>query len=401
MSVEVHANIVIALAPWDVKRLGEPCDWVALMISNIQRAHFAGKLKKRDYWITKYLGSHHARYAATVAAYNAMSPKARPAFEKIVGIAGSLNPWLGTNEPVNVRFKVKPNGNYRTIMDFGIENRALQYLIYPILRATAQLHPNQYGLKGVSCAVSRARDLIVAGYVWGTETDIANCFPSFEMDKVCNLIPLPKSVIENVIFSTHLNLVSPQLGAIFGVAEGSDDHNIVTDYLAAARRGIPQGSAISNLIADICLAKPLGSLPASACIDAYADNTLCLAKDVEEAVSMHQALWVAIKAAPVGLLQPKLTAIVEPGKPFDFLGYTLINQHGQVKISAKERHLEEFHQRWLQGVRKIKKASGAILKKRRRRELRRFVVSWTGARPLADNIKSFRVEWLKKLESDL
>ena len=116
---------------------------------------------------------------------------------------------------------------------------------------------------------------------------------------------------------------------------------------------------------------------------------------------MHQALWVAIKAAPVGLLQPKLTAIVEPGKPFDFLGYTLINQHGQVKISAKERHLEEFHQRWLQGVRKIKKASGAILKKRRRRELRRFVVSWTGARPLADNIKSFRVEWLKKLESDL
>jgi hypothetical protein len=319
MSVEFHVNTVIALAPWDVKRLGEPCDWVALMMSNIQRAHFAGKLRKRDYWITKYLSSHHARYAATVAAYNAMSPKARPAAEKLSGIAISLNPWLGTKEPVNVRFKIKSNGSPRPIMGFGIENRALQYLIYPILRATAQLHPNQYGLKGVSCAVSQARDLIAAGHVWGTETDIANCFPSFEMDKVANLIPLPKSVIENVIFSKHLNLRSPQLGALVGYAEDGGDHPVVTEHLAAARRGIPQGSAVSNLIADICLAKPLGSLPLSACTVAYADNTLCLAKSEEEAVSMHEALWVAIKAAPVGLLQPNFTAIVKPGEPFEFL----------------------------------------------------------------------------------
>jgi hypothetical protein len=89
---------------------------------------------------------------------------------------------VGTKENAVVNMKEKgSNGGYRLPMDFGIENRSLQYLLVPLLEATADLHPEQYLTRGgVPAAIDRVKELMLDGYVWTIESDITDCFPSFE-----------------------------------------------------------------------------------------------------------------------------------------------------------------------------------------------------------------------------
>ena len=78
----------------------------------------------------EYLNSMDARYAATLVAYNQLKPHLRPNAKCLFGIAQSLDPWNGSDEAVYLRFQPK-KGNpdeFRPILDFGIEHRALQYL---------------------------------------------------------------------------------------------------------------------------------------------------------------------------------------------------------------------------------------------------------------------------------
>lgn len=383
------------LEPWGSSCLEVLPERTLRLLKRIHLAHSMGKRKKQDYLSKDYLNTDEAKSVATQLAYRALRRGEKRTPDELKTIARSLDAWKGTTEAVEVRFKRKPNGDYRPIMEFGIENRALQYLILPILRVFAQLQSCQYGMRGNHAAITRVKSLLTEGYVWGTQTDISECFPSFEMERVMSLIPLPKEVVENVIFSKHFNLTSSQLGTMFGPPElGDEESPLIVESLDEARRGIPQGSAVANLVAEMMLALPLASLNASPSVTAFADNTLCLAKDEKSAVSMKETLWAAIKAAPVGLLRPKLVNLVEPGGSFNFLGHHFKWVNGKLEVRPTEEHAHEFQLRWQRGLRRIKTANGAILRQRRARELRKYVKSWTGARMLCDGMDSLRAERL-------
>ena len=166
----------------------------------IARAWAAGDARTANFLTTKYLQSHEARLAAVGRARRKLPFWKRPSPKSLPGIAAGLNAFSGTNEPASVEIIPKgTNGDYREVVNFGIKNRSLQYLIAPLLKATSQLHPQQFGSKGVPEAIDLVWELMKSGHVWTFETDIQNCFPSFEGENLHNMLRLPKRVISHVI----------------------------------------------------------------------------------------------------------------------------------------------------------------------------------------------------------
>jgi len=259
------------------------------MTEAIATAHRAKKPKLVRQLVGRYLKSYDAKRVAVRKAYKALrrpGPKAN-----VNALAAKLLPWEPSNEPARLFLKKKgTTGNYRTILDFELENRARQHLVKDAIAPTVDLHPRQYGTIGVHAAIKSVAESMAQGYVWGFEIDISNCFPSFEEERLHEFLPLPKRVIRHVIMASHLNITSGNVRDIFGPAENGVDPILVTEHLAEARQGIPQGSAVSNLVSEILLAVPFKKLPTCGVATGYADNVLLLAKNKEDAVTMMEAL---------------------------------------------------------------------------------------------------------------
>ena len=238
------------------------------------------------------------------------------------------------------------------------------------------------------------------GYVHAVETDIANCFQSFDGEKVIDYLPIPKRVTSAVVVGAALNirLAYPNQ---FGPADPEvDDKDIWPDEFADARRGFPQGSATSPLAVEILLAPLFSKLPTGGEMFGYVDNFLAMAKDANDVVSMTVAFWSALKAHPAGQLRPKEPRIFEPGSPIEFLGHRLHLVDGIVRIDPKQEHLEEFENEVKVGVAKIAKLSSSPdHAKRKIKELRRYVVSWTASFKMCDGIALRRSRALSEIDN--
>jgi hypothetical protein len=151
-------------------------------------------------------------------------------------------------------------------LDFGIENRALQHLVLSVLYAIAELHPRQFATRGgVPAAIAEVMDAMRAGYVHVREIDIKDFYASFDGNKLVEIVPVPKRVIERVLLPEHLNIIPGKLHHILSCFGAADkDQGAVAPlekYLAEARRGILQGSAASPLLAEMLLAPLLFQVP--------------------------------------------------------------------------------------------------------------------------------------------
>lgn len=236
-------------------------------LGSIATARSQPSKRRFTYLIKTYLQSYEARLIATAKARGQLKWYHRPRWSDVPEIADKLNAWAGTREPAKVILMPKGNnGGYRLVIDFRIENRALQYLILPLIESICSVHPLQFGGKGVSNAIDKVGELMVAGYTHTIETDITNCFPSFEEENLRDYLFLPKEVIRHVIMAEHLNVVpGDKLYSLFGPADGDEGApGILAEYLAEARRGIPQGSALASRIAEVLMAPVLESLPKGA-----------------------------------------------------------------------------------------------------------------------------------------
>jgi hypothetical protein len=361
------------------------------LLRKIRFAREDGKKKRLDYLGRLYLNSFGAKLMAVRRAYEHMPTHLRPDQADLPAIAKRIDPWKGTNEVVHVYRKPKSSkpGDYRLIMNFGIENRALQYLVLSLLEKIFEPHPRQYLLRGgVQEAVGALANAMAKGPAWAYELDINDCYPSFDGKKLEELIPLPKEVIEHVITSRHLNLKGgTNIWVSFGPADGHEQSIKLTTALAdAARRGIPQGSAVSPIVAEMVLALSLNAVPAIGTVFAYADNVLLLAASKSNAVAMKKALWSALEGHPVGRLQPK-AKFFAVGEPIDFLGHRLTVVNERVHIAPTPRNHEKFAGRaatylGLLDQKLFHKEREAVL-----RDLNRYVNSWAANFWRCDGIK--------------
>jgi hypothetical protein len=241
------------------------------------------------------------------------------------------------------------------------------------------------------------------GPVWAVEVDVVDCYPSFDGKKLKDLLPVPKEVTENELISEHLNLKGGNLAGItksgpFGPAGDPKASMTLEGMLAAARQGIPQGSAVSPFIAETMLAIALREVPILGDIVAYGDNCLLLAKEESDLVTMTEALETALKAHPVGLLTPKRKRFL-PGQRVEFLGHYLIPQpDGKIRVEPSEENWKKFESdmRWQLKRLKYKKLSAAA-RFRTEQKARRYVRSWMAAFCLCDGIGQHEAYWLKRI----
>jgi len=197
------------------------------------------------------------------------------------------------------------------------------------------------------------------GPVWAVEIDVVDCYPSFDGKKLKDLLPIPKEVSEHVLISEHLNLKGGNLAGItksgpFGPAGNPEGSTTPEGTLAAARRGIPQGSAASPFIAETILAIALREVPKLGDIVAYGDNCLLLAKKESDMVTMMQTLETALKAHPVGLLTPK-RKLFHPGQPVEFLGHRLtLQSSGKIRVESSQKNWEKFERKIKRQLNRLK-----------------------------------------------
>jgi len=255
------------------------------------------------------------------------------------------------------------------------------------------------------------------GHLWAVEIDIENCFLSFDGSGVVDLLPIPKEVTEQVLLARNLNLVPGNLLDLFGGVSGGVHQGVPygvphtphfgpacglgilgAKVLAEARRGLAQGSAASQLVAEMLLALLLKQLPSMGQVFAYVDNFLIMAKSEDDAVSMAKALGCALQAHPAGPLRPKIRGLFRAGEPIDFLGHRLIVHHGSVKIEPSPANLKKLAYEMSRGLSSIKSSAlSPAARARKVRELMRKVNGWADAFKLCNNIQLHKEHWLAKI----
>ena len=367
------------------------------LLISIRAAHDAGKRKKADQLVCRYLASFDARYLAVLEAYKRKGVQQDASL--LPDVARSLNAWAGSDEEVLIRIRQKPGNphRFRTILEFGVENYALQLLVREVLKAQADLHPNQYHLRGTHAAIERVVGLLKDGYAWATEIDIHNCYPSFDGEKVPDFLPIPKEVSRHVILGgTHRLLLH---SGIFGPADkpGEDDELIASHLFADARQGLPQGSAASPLAVEMLFAPLLHKLPAGSPWTGYSDNFLAMGKTKADAVSMSTALWSALKAHPAGQFWPNPAKVYAPGEPIVFLGHRFQRLPGMTRIDPTPDNLGQFDHKMDIGLSAIKAASSKAVRMKRIWKLQGYVSSWTAAFKLCADISTIRHTALKRI----
>jgi hypothetical protein len=371
------------------------------LLNDIVDAHGKKKPKLVKQRINRCLNSYDARLIAVEQAVRKMGLPVTNS--DIEAIAQKLNPWAGSYEParVSARRKGEPGaGGYRLTFDFGVENRALQYLVKAILLVLADLHPHQYGTVGTRAAIAHVAEMMRQSHVWAVELDIVKCFPSFKEEELHKFLFLPKKVIRHVVMASHLSIVSGNLYGLCGPAEDGVDPIKVTDFLAEARQGIPQGSAASSIVAEILLAPLYKALPTIGMAIGYLDNTLLMAKNQKDLVTITSALLSAQKAHPVGLLRPHVKSVSGPGDPVDYLGHRLTLINGNMKIAPNPENDAIFEGRMKKGISRLKNTKLSMLARQRHaKNLRRYLNSWTANFALCDGIADRRALWLSKIQA--
>jgi hypothetical protein len=239
------------------------------------------------------------------------------------------------------------------------------------------------------CSI-RAWQFVAEGYLFAREIDIKDGFPSFEEEKLIQFLPLPKEVIRHVIVSAHLNLVSGNLHDVFGHAEDGVESPLVTDAFVQARRGIPQGSAASNIVSEMMLSSLYHAHPADAPITGYADNSLLMGETEADVVSITKAFEGSLKEHPVGLLVPKHQGTFNKGESIDYLGHRLTMLAGKVMIAPHPDRLNDFGRELQRLLKRAKNAPDPYQRGRAERAYRSFVFSWTANFGLCNGMDTVR-----------
>jgi len=373
----------------------------------VQTAHKAGQMVHAQKLVKRYLISWAPKYVAVVEAHRKM-PNHHKKTGMVAGtIASRMNSFEGTGEPVTLHFKTKgTDDDFRPIMDFGIENRALQHLVLRVLEAQTNLHPSQYGTReGVTGAGQEVLKNLDAGFAYTAEIDIRDCFPSVGVKVLSDHLPIPKKVTDHVVISQHLHLIPGNIKFFLGdPRDGADIELDVSDPLYQAieegRQGIPQGSATSSLIAEMLFAPVLSALPECGRVVGYIDNFLVMGKTKDDVSSMIFSLEEALWGHPVGPFVSRVVSDTPPENNFNFLGYELFKKGTAYKARPSGPNLSEFSYRFDSGLDKIENGTLSInVRQKKAHDLKRYVRSWTASFSLWDRASKFRAARLEQIRA--
>jgi hypothetical protein len=379
---------------------------VAKQLKRITLAHTARDVQTRRRLSKHFRQSHNARCVAVWEAYRSLPWRRRRGQKTtLLEIANVLSVWSKSDEEAVVLVREKGDDDYRLVVDFGIINRARQYLVQSLLEATAVLQPNQYLTRGgVPAAIMKVADLMMQDYGYALETDIVSCYPSFRAEKMHTVLPIEKEVIKNVIMARDYNMIpGHSLKYLYGPSDyDKGDPVTLALKLEKARCGMPHGSAVAALVAEIVMAPVLKSLPDSSIGVNYADNTLVMAKTKDAARSATETMWSALKGHPIGSLTPSLQGEYGPGDDVIFLGHRLRKVGSIVVFKPTVENDAKFLGRLKRDMKGVRdKKSPLRVRRAHARDLRQFVQSWTASFGLCQGIKQRRADALARIANAL
>ena len=258
--------------------------------------------------------------------------------------ASALDLFSPLAEPVR-RSTVIKNGKRRRLISFGPLARARQQIAADVLRAVHQPLPNQFTLRGgVTGAIRALEQAFRDGCVYGQEVDVVDFFPSIHLDGLVNTLrPLPRAVVENVVWSQATKVRSRRRNPTGAHSDGPPPPR---EYY-----GLAQGSVCSPIAADIVMGNALGRLPDGSRFVCFADNVMMLGETesrVAEQVHAFQALLREHSTGPLGLRTKSLVDLRREIVPF--LGYEgLYSPHNaqfdwmprQVALNAVDAAIEQ------------------------------------------------------------
>ena len=113
---------------------------------------------------------------------------------------------------------------------------------------------------------------------------------------------------------------------------------------------------------------------------------------------MLKTLGTALKCHPAGPLQPKVLTAPGKHKGFNFLGFRFFHNHGNWVATPSAKNRAKFDSRF---ARDLNKATNPTLppeaRKRRFKNLIRYVRSWTAAFSIWNGVSKFRETTLAKI----
>ena len=328
------------------------------LLRRIKSALEVGSVEKfrRARW--RYLTSPAAKFCAAKQALLKVGVH-QPTDEAIRALAAQITVYRANHELVFARAIAKPSGGTRNVCSFGLRSRAVQYLLKPLLEVCGVAKGHQYGF----CGRSRddlarfVKENIESGYAYAVLLDIADCFGSFDGDAVAGRLPLPRQVVEsNMTFHrlemrtrsrrSRLRRIRPSAGVAPLRVSPSSPGALRTMSLG----GIPQGSAVSNLVAACLLADLIDVVPDGIPFGQYGDDIIALAKTEEEACTIRDALCGALEGHQAGSMVLKRSEVSEIADGFDFLGYSFFGSVEDIHITPSAQNMAKFRSRWRAAV---------------------------------------------------
>lgn len=218
-----------------------------------------------------------------------------------------------------VTMRDKKRGGRRPICAFSIQDKARQHLMRLCLTPFASFHPSQFGLRrgrSVACETLLQQLNAARPETCVAQIDVKNFFGSISHEWLEENLPLPRGIIRAILHTGGMSLSPSGRGR----ARTSDE-----DIQEVARRGIPQGSAASPLVAEIVMSHLLGGLtdhlPGGVLIN-YSDNTAFVFEGRQgEWHAIVERFRRALSEHPAGPFSITASAAQPVATGFRFLGY--------------------------------------------------------------------------------
>ena len=310
-----------------------------------------GDFQRARFEASAALRSYHASVAAVLAVHKGLGTLSS---DEVHVRAVETNPLKPCNDTVIVHVVPKLNGGHRLVYRFGWRHRARQWLLRAVLIAYGvgnEFEGNARGL-GVPRVIEAMRIHVEQGRRYWAIADIKNFYSTVKPSHLRGLTPIAFQKLSSVMFipySVPIKLMK-------------DGHTINHSHLEKeARRGLPQGSLLSPLLASALLGRELMAIaPSDNPVVSVVDDIAMGARTEEEATEFLESLSQRLASLGAAPLQLKHARVYDAHKGIIALGQkirlvsnagrlearvTLAPQsYNRMEIRAFERFGDELHE---------------------------------------------------------